>query len=146
MQSLKQVVTYAGLAVMPNGKRWHHQRRIARPTLEKTTRYLRHGRLGRARSFDELHRWIQDRVGSIPGIGELYLYDTALRISAYLGLLPRRVYLHAGTRIGARALGLDHRKCSASTRQLPLALRHLKPHEIEDVFCIYKNWLAPRMG
>jgi hypothetical protein len=35
------------------------------------------------------------------------MYDTALRIGAKLKLFPTKVYLHAGTRLGARALGLD---------------------------------------
>jgi len=37
----------------------------------------------------------------IPGIGELAIYDTALRIAAKLRFEPAVVFLHAGTRIGA---------------------------------------------
>jgi ABC-type arginine/histidine transport system permease subunit len=70
------------------------------------------------------------------------VYDTALRLGANLRLLPREVYLHAGTRRGARALGLDYRSESVSMRLLPAALRRLRPYEVEDVLCIYKDWLA----
>jgi hypothetical protein len=85
-------------------------------------------------------------VRSVRGIGELYAYDTALRLGAHLRLLPRHVYLHAGTRRGARALGLDHRAKSLATTSLPAALRRLRPHEIEDVLCIYEDWLGTARG
>ena len=39
-------------------------------------------------------------------LGELTVYDVAHRIGAYLQLEPDVVYLHRGTRIGARYLGL----------------------------------------
>ena len=51
---------------------------------------------------------IRAAVEPIPGIGELYVYDTSFRIGAKLNLFPTKVYLHAGTRRGVRALGLDH--------------------------------------
>ena len=37
-------------------------------------------------------------------IGDLTVYDISTRIGAFLKLEPNRIYLHAGTRIGARAL------------------------------------------
>ena len=40
----------------------------------------------------------------IKGIGELTIYDTALRIGFYLDIYPDKVYLHAGTREGAKRL------------------------------------------
>jgi hypothetical protein len=84
---------------------------------------------------------IQRALDSVRGIGELYEYDTALRIGSYLRKLPKRVYLHAGTRVGAKALGFDPKLRSLNPRALPLPLRELKPHELEDVLCIYKDWL-----
>jgi hypothetical protein len=67
------------------------------------------GVVERARNFAELFEMIHTAVHPIPGLGELYVYDTALRIGAKLNLLPDKAYLHAGTRSGARALGLDAR-------------------------------------
>lgn len=49
---------------------------------------------------------IDTALETIPGLGELYVYDTTLRIGAKLNLFPDKVYLHAGTRLGATALGL----------------------------------------
>jgi predicted kinase len=75
-------------------------------------------------------------------IGELYVYDTALRIGAKLNLFPARVYLHAGTRQGARALGLDARADALDMADLPREFHVLKPYEVEDVLCIFKSELA----
>ena len=75
-------------------------------------------------------------------IGRLMVYDTSLRVGARLHLLPDRVYLHAGTRVGARALGLDWRADHVAMAHLPRALRLLGPHEIEDCLCIYKREIA----
>jgi len=92
-------------------------------------------------SFADLLTHVNTAVRPIHGIGELYVYDTTLRLGGHLRLVPREVYLHAGTRRGARALGLDHRSDSVSPNQLPTVLRRLRPHEVEDLLCIYKDWL-----
>lgn len=141
LRSLDQVITQAGFAQMPNGKRWAHQRRIPAAALEEATNRLRRAWLEKARSFDDLIQRVNSTVRSIRGIGELYVYDTALRIGAHLRLLPRDVYLHAGARMGARALHLDYRSASIPLDRLPVELRRLEPYEIEDVLCIYKDWL-----
>ena len=91
---------------------------------------------------------MRDRIGGIHGIGELAVYDIACRIGAFLGLSPERVYLHAGTREGARALGL--RGASVRKMDLPRAFGRLSPGEIEDCLCIYNADIrrltaAPRM-
>ena len=70
------------------------------------------------------------------------VYDTVLRIGAKLDLFPDRVYLHCGTREGARALGLKWRDPWLKVDELPRELRRLKPHEIEDFLCIYKGEFA----
>jgi hypothetical protein len=49
-----------------------------------------------------------------------------------LNLFPDKVYLHAGTRLGARALGL-RTAATLKMSELPKEFRALKPHEIEDV-------------
>jgi hypothetical protein len=57
-------------------------------------------------------------------------------------LYPDRVYLHAGTREGVKAVGLNH--CAACLRlaDLPRELRRLRAGELEDFFCIYRDELA----
>ena len=93
-------------------------------------------------SFDELIALIHDLTEPIPGIGELAVYDTALRIGARFGLEPTRVYVHAGTRDGARALGFDGRRTTIEMDELPEPLRGLSAREAEDLLCIYKHSLG----
>jgi hypothetical protein len=145
LPSLGAAITEAGLARYHDGKRYKrysHQSRISREALEIATRRLRRANLGGARSFTDLITRVRTAVRPVHGIGELYVYDTAFRLGAHLELLPKKVYLHAGTRQGARALGLDHRSGSLLPEHLPILLQRLKPHEMVDVLCIYKDWLG----
>ena len=79
----------------------------------------------------------------IDRIGALALYDIALRIGAFLGREPELVYLHAGARTGARALGLSCRgRHALAPNEFPKEFARLLPCEIEDCLCIYKIDLA----
>jgi hypothetical protein len=149
LPSLEAAISDAGLARRLDGgryKRDSHQRRIPGPVLEIATKRLRRASLGDARSFADLIERVARAVRPVHGVGELYIYDTAFRLGGHLRLLPRQVYLHAGTRLGAQVLGLDPRSASVPLNQLPPALRRLRPHEIEDVLCIYKDWLRSANG
>jgi hypothetical protein len=69
----------------------------------------------------------------------LYIYDAAVRLGYYFKLAPEYVYLHRGTREGAKALGLDyHGKC-LEKEQVPTPVRVLSPAQIESFLCIYKK-------
>lgn len=142
--SLRAAVERAALAVDPDGKRYSHQRRITRKALAaaKVALVAALTQLQGCRSFDELLGLVDRLLADIFGLAELYSYDTALRIGAKLGLLPDRIYLHAGTREGAGALGLDHRVTALRRRDLPREIRQLQPHEIEDFLCIFKRRLT----
>lgn len=139
--TLKAAIEKAALATNSEGERYSHQRRLSRDVLEDArSRLLKEvASLENATSFDDLLRRVNQIVRDIRGIGELYVYDTSLRIGSKLELLPDKVYLHAGTRSGAKALSLDHRASGLALSSLPAELRQLQPHEIEDVLCIYKD-------
>jgi len=126
------------------GKVPDHQRRVGRETLRKAcSRLLRYeSQIEGCRSFDDLLNVIERHTASIRRFGRLAVYDTACRIGVYLGLSPTRVYLHAGTREGARALGLETSRGSLEMDELPWPLRLLEPWECEDFLCIYKARLA----
>jgi hypothetical protein len=95
-----------------------------------------------ASSFDELFDLVNALISPIPKIGELAVYDTALRIAARFGLEPEKVYVHAGTRDGARALGFDRRRSVIEMDELPKPMRRLSGRETEDLLCRYKSQLA----
>lgn len=138
---LSSAIERAAFAINSDEKRYSHQRRLKKEALEQAKKAL-HANLKsieQCYSFDELFELIDEILEPISGIGELYVYDTCLRISAKLNLLPTKVYLHSGTRVGARALGFDGRTKSLGVSALPQELQQLEPHEIEDVLCIFKT-------
>lgn len=141
--TLDKAVSLAALAQSPSGKRLDHQRRIPRAVLDESRiRLLKEiKRLEDAGTFEELFDVVDSVIGVIEGIGELTVYDTALRIGAKLGLEPENVYLHAGTRVGARNLGVSSSAKYIPVSSFPNALRKLKAREIEEVLCIYKDYL-----
>jgi hypothetical protein len=144
-QPFEEALKRAALGIDKRGKRLSHQRRLKGSVLRKTRNILLEAanELQRCRSFDQLHNLVKEHLKGIRGLAELYYYDTALRVGARLGRMPKRVYLHRGTRDGARALGLDWRSDSLDPRALPKALAVLEPYEIEDFLCIYKDQLRP---
>lgn len=101
---LRDAITVAALSINKDNKRCPHQYRIPKAVLEQAKHELlvNIARIRKAKSFDELYTIV--RTLGIFGIGELTAYDIALRIGAYLKLHPDRVYLHAGTRAGAKRL------------------------------------------
>lgn len=144
--SVEEAIKTAAMAVSPCGKRLNHQRRIPKLTLRAWTRALLRRKRGitAARNFDTLHGLLSAVADDLHGIGALTVYDTAVRIGAFLRLRPKFVYLHAGTRAGARALGLAKGERLRRT-ELPAPFRRLSPGDIEDCLCIYKSQIAAVM-
>ena len=141
MSSLDEAIEVAGMSQMPDGKKWPHQARIPNQVLKESTRRLRSAGISGAASFEQLHDLITASAGSVNGIGELYCYDTALRIGAFLGFESETVFLHRGTRAGATALGFDTRLKVIQIEELPAELQTLAAYQLEDVLCIFKDWL-----
>lgn len=134
-------VSQAGLAQLPSGKRHPHQYRVPRAALRESRRRLLQQlpKLRWAPSFDELLRQVGRAIGNIHRVGELTIYDTALKVGARFGLEPELVYLHCGTRVGARNLGLRTRGRTLAMSGVPQELRTLAPREVEDFLCIFKD-------
>lgn len=140
-RSPSAAIRKAALCMLPNGKRHPHQRRIPSAVLEQAeVRLQAIGRsLAKAADFDDLHRLVEQQIGGIHGVGALTVYDIAHRLGAYLGKAPKLVYLHAGTRKGARVFNISGD--SIHPKNLPNAFSRLRPAEIEDCLCIYKDEL-----
>jgi hypothetical protein len=96
-------------------------------------------KLAKAQDFGALHRMIDEEIGGMRGIGALTVYDIAHRIGAHFGKMPELVYLHAGTRVGARVFNINGD--SFDPKVLPKPFARLAPYEIEDCLCIYKGEL-----
>lgn len=145
MPSLDLAIHHVAMATDENDKCFDHQRRITQRARRSAKKMLieGRGRLKSCKTFDQLHALFEELLGPIEGIGTLYIYDAALRMGAYLRLSPKRVYLHAGTRDGAKALGLDHGRKYLDRAELPQELRTLGADQVESFLCIYKDRLSP---
>jgi hypothetical protein len=139
--NIDEAIRRATLATDSRGKRFQHQRRIPRLALLRAHDALLNEAqaITNAHDFDELLALITPALRDIRRTGELYRYDTALRLSFYLNLLPTRVFLHAGTRTGACRLGFSPKREFLDPHELPQELLDRPAHEIEDILCIYKD-------
>jgi len=99
------------MAKTPSGKRFDHQKIIPNHVLNLAKKRLLTNlkRIQSTKEFNDLYNLLKELLSNIKGVGELYIYDTALRIGAYLGHEPDKIYLHAGTLQGAKKLGLNTR-------------------------------------
>jgi len=138
-RNLSTAIRRAALCELPDRKRHPHQRRIPRRVLEEAELRLQsvERSLAKASDFDAVHRLVDQEVGDLKGIGALTVYDISHRIGAYIGKAPKRVYLHAGTRIGAQVFGIEDDSIDRGV--LPKPFSRLTPAEIEDCLCIYKD-------
>ena len=139
-RTFSEAIIRAALAKMHTGKRFSHQRRIPKEALLKCKSILlkKKNELYKISSFESLHYAINKYIGCIRGIGKLMVYDTAFRLGGFLELEPKVIFLHTGTEIGAKKLGLSAKKEYLKMKELPREFHILKPYEIEDVLCIYK--------
>jgi hypothetical protein len=126
----------AALGLRPNDVIPDHQRRVGRVALTLARRHLlqRKASLTAARNFCELHNVIERVSEHVPRFGKLAVYDVAWRLGVYLKKKPDLVYLHAGTKEGALALGLGGNK--AELNAFPAALQIMPPAQLEDFLCI----------
>ncbi len=146
--SLEHAIKNACYALNEKGKRYSHQNRIKLIPMQSAykTLFEESDQITQCGSFHAL--WIIiKRLKKIKGIGELYIYDTALRIGAYLNLYPQKIYLHAGTRKGANNYGFNTANRDwLEMSEMPKELKGLEPREIEDILCIYKDKILPIKG
>ena len=93
--------------------------------------------------FDALHDliWCELKCRNrVKGAGELYCYDTAFRIGISRNVMPQKVYLHAGTRKGAEALGICGKgkevlEMSELVKKYP-EFAKMEPYQVEDFLCL----------
>jgi hypothetical protein len=140
-----QALDEAAHARDKRGKRLHHQRRLLMHVIPQSHLLIqaRAQQLGRSQSFDDLLSQIEQILSVVNHAGDLYFYDTALRIGTYLGLHPTCVFLQTGARTGAKKLSLGHKTRSLPLSAFPEPFHALAPFEMENVLCIYKQVLLP---
>ena len=114
--------------------------------------------LERPETFEELYQAVKDKIGHITGVGDLTLYDIALRIGFLYErpLLPRaRVYIQSGALDGIKALSADPRYSylfsihagawkngAYSIEEFEDAFGSMESMFIEDFLCVFHNELS----
>ncbi len=143
-ESFPIAIEYAALSKLRNGKRHPHSYRRTPQTLEEAYCRLKAipEEMKKCSSFESLHTLIEQRIGDIPDIGPLTVYDVATRIGAHLHLEPEKVYLHSGTMKGARALGLGKGRKTLEPSELPVEFKQLTAGQIEDCLCLYEDYMS----
>ena len=141
-KTLADAIEVAAKAIDDQNKIHSHQRRVGREKLNffADQLKLKEADIKQAKTFDELLSTIE--AVKCDRIADLTHYDTATRIGAYLDLFPDKIYLHTGTRVGAKYLlgNLNGRKF-ISIGELPKDfLKHdLTASEFEDILCIFMD-------
>jgi hypothetical protein len=140
-----------------NGKHHNHQSKVDITARRKLGSKIikRKDKILRMKHFDRLHDLI-DEIKPY-GIGPVTVYDTAVRVGAYLRLEPESVYMHAGVRQGFKALqqAMDGmptddgvhgwtdpsvaRSARVHLRSFPSPLRSLPADDVEDILCTYRE-------
>lgn len=124
---------------------YSHQKRISKEKLSQWQALLRRNKAKISKcekeSFEDLLGLLE---GFKPnGIGPLTCYDTAFRLSAKLGCLPKKVvHLHAGAQIP----GDKKKNVPRLVADFPPTVKQrLKAYEIEDFLCVCQDKLKPSM-
>ncbi len=134
-----------------SGRCHDHQYRIYRTTKKQFLDDLRKNSMviQNSANFEELYDNIE-RFCKKSRIGELAVYDTAMRLGAFLekhkggSFKPQMVFLHNGAMKGAMALFGGGLLQAKPTNRMPLsAFAGLFPQkeawEVEEILCIYKD-------
>jgi hypothetical protein len=139
--SLRDAIISATLALDSKYIRHPHQWRISVTVLGEAKDALLKVEVDllTCKNFDEIFNLIKKTIKKICGIGELAVYDTALRIGNYTDLLPKEIYLHAGARKGAKALKIKIKNSRTRIEDMPIEFRGLRAEQIENCLCIYKE-------
>ena len=139
MPSLKVAISKASLVKDNPDLFFSHQRRISHDALARFESSLQsyfHRNI-KISDFQQLYRSVLDC--KVKGVGPLTIYDTALRIGAFLRIAPSEVYLQCGSKRGAKKLKIFTSSPSVPASRFHPALRDLKPSEIENLLCIYED-------
>jgi len=142
LANVDEVVEVAARFQAPNGKCQPRQCGIPRESKDEVAELLDTAALGSPSSFGELEEALRRCIGHVKGIGDMTIYDTALRVGAFLGLLPSEIYLHGAARDGAAMLGLDVGNRTVPVTVMPREFSVLEPWELEDCLALYRDDLA----
>lgn len=139
-RNLKNAIKVAAQSIDKNNHIHNHQKRVGRKDLNEFARVLctRNRQIAKVKDFDELYRIVESL--KIEDIGKLTIYDTAHRIGFFLNIFPDKIYLHSGTKKGAKnVIGKLPRQEYIFQNELPPSFQRpdIEPWELEDILCSF---------
>lgn len=136
--TVAEALVRAVRSIRPNGKMHNHQSKVSKSLPKFEYRLMRSvDALAReCENFNQLY-WAINSMRT-EGIGPMTVYDVSVRFGAKLGLIPEKIYIHAGTKAGLQALGIETKDDSVPMELLPYPLRHRVPDVVEDFLCTYR--------
>lgn len=95
--------------------------------------------LANCKSFEDIFNITEQVKRNTARLGDLWSYDTSLRIGFNLGHYPKEVYIQAGVTKGVkRALkGKFQKGRSLPLNIFPIEIQKLQPYEAENFLCIW---------
>lgn len=123
-----------------------HQWRLKAANLKQGYLELKELRLDllSAHTFERLLTATKRVAKSIDGLGEMWAFDTAFRLSIFFDCEPKDIYLHAGCRKGAASI-LGHAKGEFVSIRSFGKLKKLGPAHLESFLCTLKDYLHPKL-
>ncbi|MDY6803319.1 MAG: hypothetical protein SXA11_05865 [Cyanobacteriota bacterium] len=127
-----------------DGKMSRHQHRVGSEKLKEGLRIalIDNIQSDRFETFEQLYEWVKSVAHQVDGLGELVTYDVALRLGMWLNLEPAVVYLHRGTRDGAKKFNVNVKEKTATVSAFPPEMQELGATHAENFLCIYKEHLG----
>ena len=147
-KSFADQVQTAVLSLNSKGIMHGHQRRVGLARLKKYSQALlseesleKIRKALRTRNFHSVYLVFKEETKDHYMVSDLTAYDVTQRLCSAYGIEPEFVYLHTGTTVGAKNLGIDVRgKEYLEVIELPSWLTSsLSPADIENFLCIYKD-------
>ena len=141
--SFHSAIEYAASGVTPHRKIHPHQRRIGVKLLRQSATLLKeyHSTIRKAKSFAHLFMITEAVKSQLKGLGDLWSYDTALRMSFNRGrsFYPQAVFMQRGNMKGIKKIFSKKpvKQRTLSVKIFPKEIRSLKPFEIENFLTVW---------
>lgn len=140
LDSLQSAIENAAMANDPDGKMNAHQRRLGKKKCLEATRKLFSFEIemSKCESFEGIFELTERVKNNTKGVGDLWSYDTALRIGFYLHVYPKNVYVQCGVKEGLKKMTENIPiKRFVDKSLLPKQLQSYDSYMIENFLCIY---------
>lgn len=138
-KELIPILFNASTGILDDNKMNQHQWRVGKLRAQQGVEILKleERAILSSKSFEDIFNITEKVRKEITGLGDLWSYDTALRIGFNLGIYPTRVYVQCGVKNGLKlVLGSIPRGRSLPINIFGPDLRVLKPYQIENFLCI----------